>query len=410
MTQSHDDVLAPRFAALAHGLDDSDWKDVLARAGADRRRRPGRRLSLALALLLAAAFVVVVAPALGIGLPALDFFAGKHAPKRVVVQFEQMNAGAPARWNPHARAGQTRLVTTYHLRDGRSIPLWVAPKANGGFCFVDAGGGCVSPDAPGPNEPGDANGRALTVEVAGVHGSTLLTGSVFEKRIAEVEIRFRHAAPVRVPLLWVSRPIDAGFFFYQLTSAERSSGGTKAVVALDAQGSTVARIESAFRPQPVWANPRKVADLAKERVILRSGAASIAIAPSRTGGDCFWLRYGRTAMSVGCAPPRYLTTALAGGLSHGPAFTVFSGQVKPDVARVELRFQDGALEELVPVDGFVLYTIPAAHWPRGHRLDEAVGFSSAGKRLASERFDPTDIGLYPCKTPKPIGAGLTACP
>ena len=73
MTQMQEDLLAPRFAALANPLDDSDWLDVVSRARvapdsqpkSERRRRTVRRplalaAALAIAAILAAASYAVV--------------------------------------------------------------------------------------------------------------------------------------------------------------------------------------------------------------------------------------------------------------------------------------------------------------------------------------------------------------
>jgi hypothetical protein len=65
---------------------------------------------------------------------------------------------------------------------------------------------------------------------------------------------------------------------------------------------------------------------------------------------------------------------------------------------------------LQPVDGHVLYDIPAAHWPRGHRLRTATAYISTGKAVATQSFDITQTGLYDCTKQVPIGAGETACP
>jgi hypothetical protein len=89
---------------------------------------------------------------------------------------------------------------------------------------------------------------------------------------------------------------------------------------------------------------------------------------------------------------------------------VFSAQVKPAVDRVELRFQDGSQIVLRPVEGFVLYTLPKRNWPRGHRLTAAVAYSTAGKQLAKQTFNPKQVGTYSCSKQVPIGAGQTACP
>jgi hypothetical protein len=384
----------------------ASWADVLGRVGQPRRRLTARRAGLS-----ALAFAIVVylaAPAFGLGTPFLDFFSAKPAPKSVVKDFAMQNAsGALTGVSPKVLAGEARRITVYHLRDGRPFPLDVAPRRGGGFCFdFGYGGSCAAPNVRRPDDPGDRNASAIGLVVAGFHGSTVLAGYVYDKHIAKLEVRLKRGSPISVPLLWVSPPIDAGFFAYNVTEFQRNHHSIVALVAVDAQGREVARVASIFRPAPPWANWRSVADLSQRHVILRSGEATISIAPSRTGGYCFWLRSAGGAGGSGCAPPRYLTRPMIGGLGS----TVFSAQVKPEVARVELRFQDGARTELRPVKGFVLYSVPRRHWPRGHRLTAAVAYSSSGKELARQTFDPKELAAYPCSKPVPIGAGLNACP
>jgi hypothetical protein len=65
---------------------------------------------------------------------------------------------------------------------------------------------------------------------------------------------------------------------------------------------------------------------------------------------------------------------------------------------------------LRPVDGHVLYNIPKAHWPRQHRLFEADAYNANGHKVAAEKFDPSQIGVYDCNKTIPIGAGQRACP
>jgi hypothetical protein len=390
----------------------ADWADVLGRAGI-RGARSRRRLTPRRAGLYALAIAIVVylaAPALGVGTPFLDFFSAKHAPKRVVKDFRQQNAAGShgIGVNPKVLAGQARQVTVYHLRNGKAFPLDVAPRRGGGFCFdFGYGGSCAAPHPRrGPDQPGDHNGSAIALILEGLRGTSVLAGYVYDQHIAELQVRGKHGSAVDVPVLWVSPPINAGFFLYNLTNVQRRRHTIAAIVALDAQGKVLARIASIFRPRPAWANWRNVADLSKRHVILRSGQATIAIAPSRTGGYCFWLRSAGGAGGSGCAPPRYLTQPMVGGLGG----TVFSAQVKPVVGRVELRFQDGTRTELHPVEGFVLYSIPASHWPRGHRLTAAIAYSSAARQLMRQTFDPGLPGVYPCLKPRPLGAGLKACP
>jgi hypothetical protein len=387
----------------------ASWTDVLRRAGIRGARRHFSPRRVALYSFAVAIVVYLAAPAFGLGTPFLDFFSAKQAPESVVKDFEQQNAAGSHGFgfDPKVLAGQARRITVYRLRDGRPFPLDVAPRRGGGFCFdFGYGGSCAAPNAHRPDERGDRNASAIGLGISGFHRSTVLDGYVYDKHIAKLEVLLKHAQPVSVPLLWVSPPIDAGFFAYNLTEHQRRQHSVVAVVAVDSHGKELARVGSAFRPARAWANWRNVADLSKKHVILRSGQATIAIAPSRTGGNCFWLRSAWGAGGSGCAPPRYLTQPMVGGLGE----TVFSAQVKPAVARVELRFQDGARVELHQVHGFVLYSIPGSHWRRGHRLTAAVAYSSSGNQLARRSFDPRQIGAYPCSKPKPIGAGLKACP
>jgi hypothetical protein len=101
---------------------------------------------------------------------------------------------------------------------------------------------------------------------------------------------------------------------------------------------------------------------------------------------------------------------MAGGLSHGTGFTGFSAQVQPTVTRVELRFEDGVHVTLHPVDGHVLYDIPAFRWPRGHRLLTAIAYASSGKAVVQQSLDTKQSGVYDCAKPVPIGAGEKGCP
>jgi hypothetical protein len=396
----------------------ADWNEVLAISNGPQTGKRGLLASgsrtqrrVVLLLVAAAVLAIVAAPALGLAPPFLDFFSSKHASKRVVQSFAVLNVTAPRGMSPKVIPGESRLLTTYHLRDGTAWPLVVAPTRRGGFCFtLDFGGGCVlRHDTTQKDQPGDHNAGAIAL---GRYGSHVLAGSVFDQRITRIEIRFKHAPAASAPLLWVSPPINAGFFFYDLPREVRRSGaGPVAVVALDADGREVALDASMFRPLPVWFNPAAVSDRAKRHTILRSGRLSIVAAPSRTGGDCYWLKVDTyQEVGGGCAPPRYLTTPMAGGLRHGTGFTGFSAQVQPAVSSVELQFQGGDQLTLQPIDGHVLYDIPTGHWLRGHRLRTAIAYTSSGKAVARQLFDTTQTGVYDCAKPIPIGAGETACP
>jgi hypothetical protein len=380
-----------------------DWDDIVRATATARRRR------LPLYALAAVLVVWLAAPAFGVQPPFLDFFSSKAAPQRIVHSFQIMNVVAPRGMGPQVIAAETRRVTVYRLRDGKPFPLFVAPRKGGGFCFVIGfGGGCADRRAGPHSEPGDLNARLIGL---GRYGSHVLAGFVDDQRIDHLEVRFADGGSASVPLLWVSPPIDAGFFLYDLTFAQRHPAhAPTAVLAVDASGKVLARNRSMFAPPPAWADPGKVSDPAHKRVILHSGAMTIAVSPARTGGYCWWLQHNGQTFGRGCAPPRYQTVPMAGGMNHGAHFTSFSAQLQPRVARVELRFQDGARVALHPVDGFVLYDLPPTHWSRGTRLFAALAFDGSGRLLARQAFDPRERGVYACTKQVPIGYGQTACP
>ena len=410
-----------RLSPLEEGQQ-GHWEVVVERATASsdvagslpslRRGRWSRR-SVWVAFAAVALVIAVAAPALGLGPPFLDFFSSKHASKRVVHQFALLNVGAPRGMSPKVISGQTRLVTTYHLRTGKAFPLWVAPTRAGGFCYLlGYGGGCVAPNSPTHPRSGDLNTGQLDV---GRLGSNVIAGSVANKQTAKVEVRFLHDRAMSLPVLWVGPPINHGFFFDELTRVQQEpSHRPIAVVAVDDKGRLLARVSAMFRVPPAWANPNTVSNRADRHVILRSGRLSITIAPSTAGGNCWWLKYRAQTIGSGCAPPRLQTIAMAGGQNHGQdhgnGFTSFSAQVKPSVRRVVLRFQDGENVTLAAVDGHVLYDIPKTHWSRGHRLTVAAAYDKSGMTLASQKFDPLQTGVYDCMKTIPIGAGERACP
>lgn len=391
------------------GYEGADWREVIRRSDAAAKPVGSRQRRLLLVAVLVCLAGILTAGALGLGPPFLDFFAADHAPPRIVRQFGTLNVGAPHGMSPNVIPRQTRRVTTYRLSNGQAFPLWVAPTKTGGFCFqFGFGGSCANRAVLSDDRAGDRNAGAIRLMRLNGH---ILAGYVFNKRITRLVVTFKEGTRVPAPLLWVSRPIDAAFFLYDVPRQKRSTGqGPVAVIALDSHDREIARLVSIFRPPPPWFDSRKVADLSRKHVILRSGRLSIAIAPSRTGGHCYWV-YAPTGSEIvsGCAPPRFITMPLGGGLSHGKGFTAFSAPVKPSVARVELRFQDGFLVSLRPVEGYVLYDIPKTHWRPGHRLFLAVAYGTRGNPLQREQIDASQIGVYDCAKPVPLGWGEKAC-
>lgn len=229
---------------------------VLASAR-DERRQPRplhRRRPLVIAAVLALFLLFIGAAfAFDLGLPVLDFGHAEKAPagSPVVEDFATLDQHAPSGMATGVIAGETRRVGSFPLSSGGSMVLSVAPTRAGGFCayYEVLGGGCDRDRTipfsraltiPGPIYPGSSK----TLPAAFITGDTLIHGG------SVVEVRFADGESAKVPLVWVSPPVDAGFFFYEVPEKHRELGHWATLLVLeDAHGRELARtrIPSVFK-------------------------------------------------------------------------------------------------------------------------------------------------------------------
>jgi hypothetical protein len=196
--------------------------------------RPDRRrvLVLVLAAVVLLAAILVATPAWALVRDVLPFWNQPRAPQSVQVQFSALNLGAPPGMSPQAVPGETREVG--QLGFGRStFTLWVAPAKNGGLCslWLPAGGGGCS-----------TSGHPLSTGAVLRQGIPLwLTGDALAPAVSDVVIRFSNGSSVHPRIVWVSPPINAGFFAYDVPAAEQTSRDHVAAVdAYDSHGALVA--------------------------------------------------------------------------------------------------------------------------------------------------------------------------
>ena len=417
-----EDALALRFAAVADTRDDSDWLDVQRRV-----RRAKRRRVLTISLVAAAA-VLVAAPAFALRGSIIDFFSADPAPTRVVRDFGSMEVGAPPGMAPGVQPGQARRVTVVRI-DGKTHVLYLAPTKSGGFCetWTKAFGGCrvtrtltAKQEARlSPAQVRSYNSMGITSEV-GDDGLRVVGGHVLVPDTT-VELRYQDGQSVEIPYLWVSKPIDAGFFLYGVPAAHRKPGHqATALVLLGKDGHEIARNRfPAFPPRDVvhrLSDGTKVfapaqAIWAKRHVVIdfRSAAGqqiTLWSAPSRTGGRCYWWNQGS-----GCPPAgSRLVPPVQIGMAGAPRSVRLFGTVAPTVTTVKLNYQDGSTDTITPTEGFVLTEIASSHYPRGHRLVTAVGYDKNGREVGRSTFRPETPGFYPCAKPKNYGYGVKQCP
>jgi hypothetical protein len=211
-----------------------------------RRRLHRPRLALA-GLVVVLLAVLAATPALGLrGRVVHLFAAGTPAPAPVVRSFAEMERTAPAGMAPGVIADQTREVTRFPLANGQTVVLSVAPTHAGGFCFdySGAGGGCDRDRqlqfANGLSIPG-----RVTLEDGAIPGEFLLNGQTLIHKGTVAIVQFEDGDSARVPLVWVSPPIDAGFFLYEVPQQHRRIGHWPSrLILTDDQGHQLARVNA----------------------------------------------------------------------------------------------------------------------------------------------------------------------
>jgi hypothetical protein len=220
------------------------------RAEIARQRRPvvavpGRRRVLFAAVFALALFgVLLVTPAFGLRDRIVHIFAAgdnKRPPQLIQRYFRNLDVapGTPSGVIP----GKARVAIELSVPGYGRKTLWVAPTRNGGFCTT---GGCdrdrrtpfySTLAIAGPTSRNSAPMPGSPHVHVFFEGDTLIHGA------ARVAVRFEDGSSERTPLVWVSRPIDAGFFLYELPKAHWQIGKRPVALAVEnAHGEQLARI------------------------------------------------------------------------------------------------------------------------------------------------------------------------
>jgi hypothetical protein len=385
----------------------------------ESRTREGLRVGrfrLVLAVVIPALVALIVAPAFGVGRGVLPFVSGEKAPERVAVEFASLSTGAPPGMDPGVIASETRKVGVWRF-EGKSHTLWVAPTRAGGFCFewTQAAGGCdregtvpLSPTGamapvrlPGPVDPE----AMLRSHADGI--PIWVAGHVSAKYAASVEIRFEDGSTARPEITWVSAPIDAGFFAYDVPADHQAlRHRAVSVVAFDSHGDRVTEVPLGVgdvRREPLAdaIMSERHAELTLETA---HGTATIYTAPTRYDGRCVFLTFeGKNVTLYPCLPKGYGFDNLA-ALRFVPTAddVIVAGPAPPRLRSVELRFADGDSTMLEPSRGFFLYELPARHLGTGAEATAWIGRDADGKTILTIPFSKLPD---PCLGPLPLPPG-----
>jgi hypothetical protein len=240
MTDPEIDLLGQRLAAFSHPQDDSDWTAIRRQ----RRRLP--TLIVGVGILIVA--VLATGAAFGLYRDVLPFASQEPAPAPVVKDFQTLFGaeGAPPGMDPHVLAGETKRVATYA---GGKYVLYVAPTQNGGFCesFVRLFGGCRQvrklPAGAPTGGPDEIDPFAIgTMGAMSSNGPTILGGDLLLPPGTSLSVEFADASSAEIPVVFVSKPIDAGFFLYPVPAEHvRLGHEARYLIARDAHGDVVAK-------------------------------------------------------------------------------------------------------------------------------------------------------------------------
>jgi hypothetical protein len=311
-TEAWDDVLARAELLDAAAADDSRL-GVAVRA---LRRRWQKRASArrprvpVLVALLILALVSVAAAAYALGYRFIDFSSAPPAAPRVVTEFSSLSLDAPPGMDPRVIAGETRLVGTI---EGHK--LWVAPTKAGGLCYLwsRGGGGCEALGTLPLDIGWSARGRGSPSSKPLELRFQAVEGFARAGWVDAVEIRLDDGSTIRPQLIWISPPIDAGFYYYDAPEGR----AVEAVLGLKKGEVVIAEQAPLPRPLP---QPHPYADLSKRQQLAEvetsEGLAALWSAPTKAGLRCTWLEFRGeevAALSSSCIPRGYENRA---GLSY----------------------------------------------------------------------------------------------
>jgi hypothetical protein len=225
---------------------------------AETERATGHRRTLFSAIAATAVLVTVLlaTPAWALVRDVLPFWNQPSAPSAVKVEFSRMNVGQPAGMSPQAVSGDSREIELATI-GGETKTLWVSPATGRfDFCWIwgpNLAGSCGSSAQPlgvlyTTIPPHDPSQPAQTTNIPANSGypengvPLWVTGSAISPRVSDVVIRFSDGSSVRPHTVWVSAPINAGFFAYDIPADQQSSQDHATTVeAYDQDGKLVSK-------------------------------------------------------------------------------------------------------------------------------------------------------------------------
>jgi hypothetical protein len=395
-----------------------DWEQVLRRAqepiGKPRQRRlRSRRLAVVVAVLIAL-LVLLATPAFGVQRYLLDlldrhnvpFAHSRSAPNEIKKQFADLALGAPTQFAPRALAGQTRDVGTF-LVGGRRRQLWVTPTRDGGYCYLfeGSGGGC--------RKARSDRRRKLSVSwMSGSPRSSLaeaivarVAGDLTAPTAASLRTEYGDGTRAEIPFVWVSKPIAAGFFAYEIPATHRTAASRLVAVSLtDRKGRLLARQSFHFRPVPrPTPNPAHAATRPKGRSLPKHPDIPPSEPTQQGHADGFHVVVGHNGSvqftQIGTTPIlRRLTGQSAGfgcfRLTREFGIFTVRGLGQGGRFAAQVGFQLNGVG--TPVDGCEVQASIGHRWPDpfGNHAAVEIPLSERGRAFFRDRATARDLALF----------------
>jgi hypothetical protein len=345
-----------------------------------------------------------------LGRKNVSFSASPAAPNVVKKQFLDLPVGAPQQFGLEVEAAQTRLVATFSIA-GHRRRLWVAPTRAGGYCytFERSFGGCRESRAL--REIGRLAQFGVTWTGApqtGVNESIVarVGGDITAPTADKITASYADGTTHDVPFVWVSRPIAAGFYTYDIPSSHWNRAHRLVALTLSAKngrrlGRQTFRYEAHPRPAKIL-GPSQLRKFPPRRLPAAPGVPPSA--PTQEGSaDGYGVVVGRNGFvqftQVGTTP---ILRELAGrSVGFGcfrlttefGIFTVRGTSVQGRLApRVGLRLNGVGR----PVDGCEVQASIGRRWPdRLHdRAAVEIPLTAAGRRYFADRAAARDLALF----------------
>jgi hypothetical protein len=211
----------------------SSWADVVSRERRAHQRRLATRkrttVLASVALAVAIALALLATPAFGLRDRIVHLFASEkehHPPVRIQRYFQSLKMTDLQRPGEETGviAARARVAMRVSFPGYGHLTIWTAPTRGGGYCW---NAGCDLRRQLPVVTTLRLGGRTSRTTVAPGQrdGHVFFEGATILRAARTFAVQFEDGSATEpMPLVWVSKPIDAGFFIYEVPRSRWKPG------------------------------------------------------------------------------------------------------------------------------------------------------------------------------------------